>query len=77
MNSSSPPHRRWFRYSLRTLFVLVTVSSILAVWLAYVVRVRAEVRRLHPCTDNMRILSGARYFPTPSKQGSTAGRPTY
>jgi hypothetical protein len=30
MTSSAPPRRRWFRFSLRTLFVLVTV---LCVWL--------------------------------------------
>jgi len=33
MTSPAPPRRRWFRYSLRTLFVLVTLMAVLLAWI--------------------------------------------
>lgn len=30
-----PPRRRWFRYSLRTMFVVVTVLAMILSWVAY------------------------------------------
>jgi hypothetical protein len=33
--TETKPKRRWFRFSLRTLFVLVTVVGVVAGWVAY------------------------------------------
>jgi len=44
------PRRRWFRYSLRTLFVFLTLSSVAFVWIAKQmtwIRERHEALRLH------------------------------
>lgn len=41
----TPPRRRWFRFSLRTMFVLVTVFAVFVGWLARewrIVREREE-----------------------------------
>ena len=40
---TAPPKRRWFRFSLRTMFVLVTVFAIWLGWNVRQVRQRAEV----------------------------------
>ena len=31
----TPPHRRWFAFSLRTMFVVVTVAGVLLAWVGY------------------------------------------
>jgi hypothetical protein len=44
---TAAPKRRWFRFSLRTLFVVVTVMAMAAAWLAWVIsldRQRIELR---------------------------------
>jgi|SRR6185295_1951728 len=38
MNDSPPPRHRWFRYSLRTLFVLVAVVAAPLAWLGVQVK---------------------------------------
>jgi len=42
----APPRRRWFRFSLRTLFVLMLLASISLAWVTYSlnwIRQRAEI----------------------------------
>jgi len=41
---TSTPKRRWFRFSLRTLFVVVTVLGIWLGWNAEIVRERTAMR---------------------------------
>ena len=57
------PKRRWFRFSLRTLFVLVTV---LCVWLGYQVNLVSQRR------DFVRMLEQSPVYPT--KKGRWAPR---
>jgi hypothetical protein len=44
MDANQPKPRRWFRFSLRTMFVLVTVGCVWLGWEVNQVRVRAELR---------------------------------
>ncbi|NQU24227.1 MAG: hypothetical protein HQ567_23340 [Candidatus Nealsonbacteria bacterium] len=44
MPESQPPKRRWYQYSLRTLFVLVTLVAMACSWYAYEMRKAAERR---------------------------------
>jgi hypothetical protein len=48
------PKRRWFRFNLRTLFVVVTVVGCIAGWLLY--QVRWIVERRHVTRDRVGIL---------------------
>ena len=53
MTSPDPPRRRWFRYSLRTFFVVVTIFG---VWLGYQVkwiRDRQEALDQHVCIGSL------------------------
>ncbi len=43
MASSSPPTRRWFRFSLRTMFVVVTMVAATLGWELHVVRSRQNL----------------------------------
>jgi hypothetical protein len=51
MEQPPPNRRRWFRFSLRTLFVLFTLLSIPFCWIGYQlnwIRERQEFRLAHP-----------------------------
>ena len=44
MPESQPPKRRWYQYTLRMLFVLVTLSAVACSWYAYEMHKAAERR---------------------------------
>jgi hypothetical protein len=50
------PKRRWFRFSLRTLFVLVTIACLPMIWMAYQLKWIHERRQFW---ENYGFLFGA------------------
>src|SRR4249920_2312085 len=43
---TAPPKRRWFRFSLRTMFIVVTIFGVWLGWQLQIVRERKELIRL-------------------------------
>jgi hypothetical protein len=53
MNS---PNRRWFRFSLRTLFVVVTAAAIMVAGALPLARRYAEWKRIHQYDELVRLI---------------------
>ncbi len=68
--SDAAPKRRWFRFSLRTLFVVVTISAVVLGWRAYSLNWIQERQKAgvlaEPPWDVPRIVVG-------SEEGSAPG----
>ena len=69
--TTSNPRRRWFQYSLRTLFVLVTV---LCVWLAVTVE---RVRKQREAVEAIEALGGQVYYEYQSSGGQEPPGPKW
>ena len=65
--TETKPKRRWFRFSLRTLFVLVTITSVTAWWWT---RQLNWVRERHKFLATLSVdWGGERLYFTPSETG--------
>ena len=57
--TETKPKRRWFRFSLRTLFVVVTIVGVAACWVTYQLN---WIRQRHAFLNSSDVLSEAPGF---------------
>jgi len=74
MTAPAPPRRRWFRFSLRTLFVLVTLLGVFSAWLTMQVK---WITARHAALQLPNVYGDQKLYRTPPWGLVALGEPGY